>query len=496
MFAPQAGTLIKGNIRLDRSLGQGGMGHVWLADHLGLQNKVVVKFIADEIASNEEARNRFAREAAAAAQVRSPHVVQTYDHGITDDGTPFIVMEYLEGEDLGDLLQKEGALPQEMVRDVIGQLCRALEKAHQSGIIHRDVKPNNVFLVDAGSGELFVKLLDFGIAKGISSIGAATQTGMLMGSPYYMSPEQLMGTKDLDARSDLWAVGVMAYEALIGQRPFEGETVGALTVTIYNDPLPVPSAIKPSIPAGFDGWFARVCAKNRDERYASAKALSEALSEALSGRIATPMHSIAGGKVSPSSDPGKTPHPRSFLPPTAVDTPDGMSHTQKLDDASAPRLGVAATQPVMTPIALADRSGSAVSAPPDSIAIPRKAGPPMWAFALIPVLGLGAFLALRSPPETKPVAGGPASALLPAKSAVSSASSVGDLPPPKETAAAKPTADALPSAASATIAEGQRACQVANLGDLGDSGSCCFPPCFRAGSRADHQVYPCRWKQR
>jgi eukaryotic-like serine/threonine-protein kinase len=298
MLRPTLGTLVNGNIRLERSLGQGGMGHVWLADHLGLDIKVVVKFISDEIVRNEEVRARFSREAAAAAKVRSPHVVQTFDHGVTEDGTPFIVMEYLEGKDLGDWIEAEGHLSPDTVCEIVTQLLRALDKAHHAGIIHRDVKPNNVFLVDAGGGELFVKLLDFGIAKGASKLGAETQTGSLMGSPFYMSPEQLIGAKDLDARSDLWAVGILAFEALVGKRPFEAETIGALTMMVHGTELPKPSDHRPGIPPSFDAWFAKACAKDRAARFETARAMSESLHLALSGRVITPLHSFSDSLAS------------------------------------------------------------------------------------------------------------------------------------------------------------------------------------------------------
>lgn len=281
----EPGMLITSNVRLERPLGEGGMGSVWLAEHLSLHSRVVVKFIADAYASNAEAKARFSREAAAASQVKSPHVVQTFDHGISPEGVPYIVMELLEGRSLGDTLADLGQLPPALVAEIVAQLCRALEKAHAAGIIHRDIKPDNVFLCDAGDGAVFVKLLDFGIAKGaaMTNIGKETKTGSVMGSPLYMSPEQLIGAKNIDHRADLWAVGVVAYEALVGVRPFDAETVGALTMKIHNDPLPLPCTQRPDLPPAVDAWFERACALSPEARFASAKELADALAVALLG---------------------------------------------------------------------------------------------------------------------------------------------------------------------------------------------------------------------
>src|SRR5262249_23749353 len=163
-----------------------------------------------------------------ASQVKSPHVVQTFDHGVTDDGRPYIVMELLEGRDLSSYLEAAGRMPLAEVVDLVTQLARGLDRAHARGIIHRDIKPDNIFFGDAGNGEVFVKLLDFGIAKGVETLGSSTKTGSALGTPFYMSPEQLMGAKDIDARSDLWSVGVVAFEALTGKKPFDADTIGGI----------------------------------------------------------------------------------------------------------------------------------------------------------------------------------------------------------------------------------------------------------------------------
>lgn len=318
--------MVTSNVRLERPLGEGGMGRVWVAEHLGLKTRVVVKFMTEELTKSGEGRVRFEREAAAAARVRSPHVVQTFDHGVMDDGVPYIVMELLEGHDLDELLAREGAQSLTFVRDMVHQLCRALEKAHQVGIIHRDVKPSNVFLCDAGSGELFVKLLDFGIAKGATgnTLSEQTQTGLLMGSPLYMSPEQIVGSKSVDHRSDLWAVGVLTYQALTGVRPFQAETMGGLALQIANEPLPMPSTQAPHLPSDVDIWFAKACAREPSERFSSAKELAEAFAFALSGELSSqvmmPKIADARAAVQGSSSPTAVSHTLSTSDTIAMDT--------------------------------------------------------------------------------------------------------------------------------------------------------------------------------
>ena len=287
MSEPTPGQLITPTLRLIRPLGEGGMGAVWVAEHLGLHANVVIKFMSPDLAATEEGKARFSKEAASTAQVRSPHVVQTLDYGVTDDNVPYIVMEQLDGHDLGQEIDAHGRVASETVVSIVTQLSRALSRVHDCGIVHRDIKPSNIFLCDAGDGEIFVKLLDFGVAKThkTGGLGDTTNTGAILGTPYYMSPEQIMGAKEIDHRSDLWAVAVVVYEALTGSKPFVGDTVGGLAVQIMRDPLPVPSTVEPSVPPGFDAWFAKACARDAKDRFGSAKEMSDALAVAFSLRV-------------------------------------------------------------------------------------------------------------------------------------------------------------------------------------------------------------------
>jgi serine/threonine-protein kinase len=277
--------MVTPSVRLVRPLGSGGMGAVWVAEHLALRTQVVVKFIASGLKSSREAQERFSREAAAASQVKSPHVVQTFDHGVTEGGVPYIVMELLEGRDLGEHLDLHGKPATEVVVEILSQLARALDRAHEKGIIHRDIKPANVFLTEAGrGGEVFVKLLDFGVAKRVTleaGIDSGTKTGSMVGSPFYMSPEQILGSKSLDHRSDLWSLGVLSFEMLTGRKPFDAETMGGLAIRIHSEPLPVPSRVEASLPAEVDAWFERACARDVSARYATARELVEELARAL-----------------------------------------------------------------------------------------------------------------------------------------------------------------------------------------------------------------------
>ncbi|HVY27749.1 MAG TPA: protein kinase [Polyangiaceae bacterium] len=320
--------LVAGKYRLTQLIGRGGMGSVWEGTHTTLGTHVAVKFIEAEYAESPEARNRFENEARAAAKLRSKHVVEVYDHGMTDDGRPFIVMEYLRGEPLDKRLDRVGRLPAKDTARIVMQVCRALSKAHAAGIVHRDLKPENVFLVwDDEDGADVAKVVDFGIAKftdkqlGNSS---ATRTGSVLGTPYYMSPEQARGLRSVDFRSDLWSVGVIAYRCIVGILPFEGEAVGDLLVKLCTAPLPVPSQLAPDIPPGFDAWFARALTREPEGRFSNASELAESLAAVcgipVRGSYSTgdiPIPSFASGPMGHSS-PAITPGPGAMTPAPGV----------------------------------------------------------------------------------------------------------------------------------------------------------------------------------
>jgi len=283
------------------------MGRVWVAEHLTLDTLVVVKFMAKEIADTADGAARFAREASVAAAVKSPHVVQMFDHGVTPDGDAYIVMEMLEGHDLAAHLSKHGPMSPGDVAALVAQVAKALGKAHQVGVIHRDIKPDNIFLCDADGGELFVKLLDFGIAKRDQYLvaGSATTTGAVVGTPYYMSPEQIVGDKEINARTDIWSLGVVAFEAMTGRRPFEGTTVGAITLAIHTGTRRITDHL-PNAPVALDEWFAKACNRDPKARFQTPREASQALLLAAGDApgsaplLRAPMPSMVGDGSDPS----------------------------------------------------------------------------------------------------------------------------------------------------------------------------------------------------
>jgi len=323
LMEPSAGLQVTESVRLVRQLGEGGMGSVWLADHLTLRTQVAVKFMSWHLSRSGEAAARFSREASAAAQIKSPHVVQIFDHGLLDGQLPYIVMELLEGETLARYVQRHGGrLSFSSTSQIVTQVCKALSRAHAQQVIHRDIKPDNIFVTDS-DGEIFVKLLDFGVAKHVSE-GAInmTSTGAVVGTPHYMSPEQMLSSKHVDARADLWAVGVVAYQCVTGTVPFDAETFAGVAVRVAEGSFALPHAQQGIGSRALDEWFSRALAREPAARFASARELADALSAAVAGGGAfahapafgdsrAPIVSSSSGGVS-ASVPGATPAPRTF----------------------------------------------------------------------------------------------------------------------------------------------------------------------------------------
>jgi serine/threonine-protein kinase len=230
-------------------------------------------------------RARFEREAQAAAQLPTPHVIQIFDHGVDEDGTPFIVMELLQGEDLSQCLKRVNRLALPEAAQIAVHIGRALRRAHQAGIVHRDLKPQNVFLAWGDEG-LVTKILDFGVAKARlpGDDSDTTQTGDVIGSPKYMSPEQARGLKNVDHRSDLWSLGVILFRAVTGSPPFDGESATDVIVKICSDPVPPASSIAPDLSPAVDAFFAKALARAPEDRFQSATELVNAFAELAGGR--------------------------------------------------------------------------------------------------------------------------------------------------------------------------------------------------------------------
>lgn len=279
------GLLVADRYRVERLIGQGGMGSVWAGRHVTLGQLVAIKFIHEKLAGSREALRRFDLEAKAAARLKSRHAVAVFDHGVTPSGQPYIVMEHLEGETLEQSVRRRGPLELAEVAEVVTQASRALAAAHEAGIVHRDLKPDNIFLAkdpEAVQRGYTVKLVDFGIAKIVhdeaAGGAAATQAGSVLGTPHYMSPEALTASAPVSAASDIWSLGACAFAALTGQTPFQGDAIGEVVLKVCAAPMPVPSKVNPRLPRTFDAWFAKACTRNPASRFASVTEMAEALS--------------------------------------------------------------------------------------------------------------------------------------------------------------------------------------------------------------------------
>jgi serine/threonine-protein kinase len=261
----------------------GAMGEVFRAEHQVLGHAVAVKVLLPEMTRDQGAIDRFLREARIAAKLRHPNVVRVEDYGLSSDGRPYLVMELLRGESLARLLARTPRLRPSVVLALVQQIADALDTAHAAGIVHRDLKPENIFL-SGPADALKLKVLDFGVAKftdALAAGGGATASNTLVGTPRYMSPEQARASRTLDGRSDLWALGILAYEMLTGRHPFEGEAIAELLVAILTHPIAPPSALRPALPVAIDGWCARALARNRADRFPNGHSLADALATAL-----------------------------------------------------------------------------------------------------------------------------------------------------------------------------------------------------------------------
>jgi serine/threonine-protein kinase len=276
---PSPGDLIVGKYRIERLIGRGGMGAVFAAQHELLNQRVALKLLLGELADSKEASVRFLNEARAAAQIQGEHVARVLDIGQLPTGAPFMVLEYLEGADLAAVLHQRGPLPVVEVADYALQALDALAQAHAAGIVHRDLKPANLFLTRRHDGTSLVKVLDFGISKNLASAGpqGMTSTRAVLGSPEYMSPEQLRTPREVDARTDLWSFGVILYELLTGHMPFTGESLAELFVQILERVPPPVRTLRPDIPLGLEMVISRCMTRDPNGRYANVSELAAEL---------------------------------------------------------------------------------------------------------------------------------------------------------------------------------------------------------------------------
>jgi serine/threonine protein kinase len=282
------GTVLEGAYRIERLVGEGGMGAVYEAAHLRLGTRVAVKVMARELAANPEALARFHREALVTSGLGHPHIVQVLDFSTTPTGEPFLAMEFLEGEDLEHRLRRVSRLPIADVVHIIKQVASALAATHAKAIVHRDLKPGNIFLLTAAGENDFVKVLDFGISKVRSASTKLTRTSSVMGTPNYMSPEQAKGhIEDIDERTDQWALACIVWECLSGEGPFWGENVPSILFQIVHEPPPALASKVAGLPSQVEDVLLRALAKAKNDRFANVSDFAFALERAGGAAVST-----------------------------------------------------------------------------------------------------------------------------------------------------------------------------------------------------------------
>lgn len=352
------GEIIEGKYRIVRLIGEGGMGAVYEGENTRIRRRVAIKVLHQGVAENQEAVQRFEREAQAAGRIGNDHILEVLDLGTLSSGDHFMVMEYLDGEPLSDRIKRLGKLRPEEVSPLMIQALEGLRAAHEAGIVHRDLKPDNVFVLKEKAGVRdFVKLIDFGISK-FQPLGGSemkmTRTGTVMGTPYYMSPEQASGSREADHRSDLYAVGVMLYEAVTGRVPFDAPTFNQLLFQIVlSDPAP-PQQVVPDLDPAFANLIAKAMSRDVEHRFQTAADLAEALSNWIKtgatvsvppAAIVNPLVPRAAFGSAPMLDLGTT---GSRQHVNGATTPDTWAQSQLVTPESVPKskaplaIGVAA----------------------------------------------------------------------------------------------------------------------------------------------------------
>ncbi len=447
-----AGDVIGGKYVLDRLLGKGGMGVVFAARQTNLNNRPVAIKVMLGNGENEEARQRFLNEGSAAASLRSEHVVQVYDLG-SERGFEYMVLELLDGEDLSQQLER-GVLSPQLATSYILQALKGLVEAHRNGIIHRDLKPSNLFLARRTDGTSVLKILDFGISKAQSltsalgqSAGQLTSTKAMLGSPLYMSPEQLRSSRSVDARADVWAMGVILYELMTGRLPFMGESLGELFASILENEVVPPRTYAPQIPPALEQIVLRCLQKRPEHRFASAQELHDVLAHVAAG------HSLPNLTAAMPSNVGQptpsSPHLAAMAMTPSGSRPGmpGMAHTT----------GSGASMPVVkTTVPLGAVTPGVGQSAPNWAPTPQRNGAAIAAggFGVLAIVGVIAFVAATRAPKTVTGSGAGASssvattATAPAVSATTAASASAPPGPPASSSSSAPPVETTAAVAS------------------------------------------------
>jgi serine/threonine-protein kinase len=418
------GEVLAGKYRVENVLGHGGNGVVVSAHHLTLDEKVAIKFLRPEMLEDSAAVNRFLREGRAAVKIKSEFVARVFDVGTLESGAPYIVMEFLEGGDLADWLKQRGPPTIEQTVEFVLQACVAVAEAHRLGIVHRDLKPANLFCLRRPDGQLTVKVLDFGISKMSSLRGAisGTETGpaAFLGSPFYMSPEQMRAAPDMDTGTDIWALGVILYELLTGKVPFHGTTIAELATKVAAEDPPRLRGLRPEVPAGLETAVLRCLKKDRAARFSDVAALAAAIQEFGPKRAAMYVERIAGTldstspsgggwggpsskpasgpRSEPGSGPGRASVPSDGWPPAGTDSSMGSTVARGARRrtgvfavvALAAAAGVGAALIARGPDRVARATGdsgsfsAALPPPVASVAIPVESLPPVPSGTRVP----------------------------------------------------------------------------------------------------------------
>jgi serine/threonine-protein kinase len=343
-FPIEQGTILLGKYRVERLIGQGGMAAVYLAHHELLQQDVAIKVLLPEVAVRPEMAARFVNEARAAVRLRDEHIAMVMDVGRLEDESAYIVLEYLEGHDLEETLESGGPLPWQHVVDYVLQALEAVAQAHSLGIVHRDLKPANLFLAKRHNGGTIVKVLDFGISKitNASSDMSVTSTKTMLGSPAFMSPEQLRSAKKVDLRTDIWAVGVIMYHLLTGAFPYEAESVGELFAAVLEQEPRAIRASRADVPEKIEAAYRRCLSRNVDERFQNVADLAAALEPIASAdakmsiaRIRKTLSVIASSSSTPMR--AKTPSLAEVAPTLAVGTSTTTSRASWSESVATPK---------------------------------------------------------------------------------------------------------------------------------------------------------------